>query len=251
MPQHGESGWETRACSPNRKTFWVLATESMWLYGMLELERIRFSHNNFETVCMEVKSLIQHVASVDMIITSNGIEVSPGPKWHNLYRWIVSQASEFLSFETVYLITDNRDLLASTVKTTPGLSHWPMVAAWWRGSSMSAGLCTDYYGYGTGKNAPYMGWHLHTGCLCLPLPQHQLCSNLIAIVYQSHSMKFRNCGAPAMTLLIQLTHLRQIRRQQAQLRQRTRENGLLTPGKPPNSQAHQRNFPSREASSTF
>ena len=50
MPQHGESGWETRACSPNRKTFWVLATESMWLYGMLELERIRFSHNNFETV---------------------------------------------------------------------------------------------------------------------------------------------------------------------------------------------------------
>ena len=34
--------------------------------------------------------------------------------------------------ETVYLITDNRDLLANTVKTIPGLSHWPMVAAWWK-----------------------------------------------------------------------------------------------------------------------
>ena len=58
--------------------------------------------------------------------------MSPGPRWHHLYRWIVSQASEFLSFETVYLITDNRDLLASTVNTIPGLSHWPMVAAWWK-----------------------------------------------------------------------------------------------------------------------
>ena len=37
-----------------------------------------------------------------------------------LYRRIVSQASEFLSFETVYLITDNRDLLANTVTTNPG-----------------------------------------------------------------------------------------------------------------------------------
>jgi hypothetical protein len=63
---------------------------------------------------------------------SNGIEVAPGPKWHNLYRWIVSQAAEFLSFKTVYLITDNRDLVANTVKTTPGLSHWPIVAAWWK-----------------------------------------------------------------------------------------------------------------------
>ena len=45
-----------------RKRFWFLATESMWLYGMLELERIRFTHNNFETVCIEVgvKSLRQH-----------------------------------------------------------------------------------------------------------------------------------------------------------------------------------------------
>ena len=63
---------------------------------------------------------------------SDGIELSPGPRWHNVYRWIVSQASEFLSFETVYLITDNRDLLANTVNTDPGLSHWPVVAAWWK-----------------------------------------------------------------------------------------------------------------------
>ena len=44
----------------------------------------------------------------------------PGPQWHNLS---VSQADEFLSFDTVYLITDNRDLLAGTVKLNPGLSH--------------------------------------------------------------------------------------------------------------------------------
>ena len=63
---------------------------------------------------------------------SDGIELSPGPQWHNLYRWIVSQADEFLPFDTVYLITDNRDLLAGTVKQNPGLSHWPVVAAWWK-----------------------------------------------------------------------------------------------------------------------
>ena len=62
----------------------------------------------------------------------NGVEVAPGPNWHSLYRWVVSQAAEFLSFQTVYLITDNRDLLADMVASTSGLSHWPMVAAWWK-----------------------------------------------------------------------------------------------------------------------
>lgn len=52
----------------------------------------------------------------------NGIETTPGPDWHN-YRWIVSQAFEFLPFHTVYLVTDNRDLLANEVRTTRGLSH--------------------------------------------------------------------------------------------------------------------------------
>ena len=100
-------------------------------------------------------------------------------------RRVVSQAAEFLAFQTVYLITDNRDLLADTVASiflwsapvafrrvaidtprgpagirtttgslsalktnaiptelsgrladtvasTPELSHWPMVAAWWK-----------------------------------------------------------------------------------------------------------------------
>ena len=62
----------------------------------------------------------------------NGVEVAPGPNWHSLFRWVVSQAAEFLTFQTVYLITDNRDLLADVVASTPGLSHWPMVAAWWK-----------------------------------------------------------------------------------------------------------------------
>ena len=67
-----------------------------------------------------------------MIKIVNGIEVAPGPNWHSLYRWVVSQAAEFLAFQTVYLVTDNRDLLADTVANTPGLGHWPMVAAWWK-----------------------------------------------------------------------------------------------------------------------
>ena len=62
----------------------------------------------------------------------DGVEVTPGPVWHSLYRWIISQADEFLAFQTVYLITDNRDLLAATVSSTAGLSHWPVVAAWWK-----------------------------------------------------------------------------------------------------------------------
>ena len=62
----------------------------------------------------------------------NGIEVAPGPNWHSLYRWVVSQVAEFLAFQTVYLVTDNRDLLANTVANTPELGHWPMVAAWWK-----------------------------------------------------------------------------------------------------------------------
>ena len=32
----------------------------------------------------------------------------------------------------MYPITGNRDLLANTVSTDPGLSHWPVVAAWWK-----------------------------------------------------------------------------------------------------------------------
>ena len=62
----------------------------------------------------------------------DGVEVVPGPAWHSLYRWIASQAADFLAFQTVYLITDNRDLLAETVSSTVELSHWPIVAAWWK-----------------------------------------------------------------------------------------------------------------------
>ena len=34
--------------------------------------------------------------------------------------------------EIVNLVTDNRNLLADTVANTPGLGHWPIVAAWWK-----------------------------------------------------------------------------------------------------------------------
>ena len=32
----------------------------------------------------------------------------------------------------MYLVTDNRDLQSDKVKSVQGLSHWPMVAAWWK-----------------------------------------------------------------------------------------------------------------------
>ena len=51
----------------------------------------------------------------------NGVKVAPGPAQPLL-----------LAFQTVYLITDNRNLLADAVASTPGLGHWPMVAAWWK-----------------------------------------------------------------------------------------------------------------------
>ena len=64
----------------------------------------------------------------------DGEEVLPGPKWKNLFRWLVSQAHEFHDYDTVYLVTDNRDLVAGSLTEVPGLNHWPMVAACWAGT---------------------------------------------------------------------------------------------------------------------
>ena len=66
------------------------------------------------------------------IAMANGSETPPGPDWHKLYRWLASQSSAFLPYHTVYLVTDNRDLQSDKVKSVHGLSHWPMVAAWWK-----------------------------------------------------------------------------------------------------------------------
>ena len=67
----------------------------------------------------------------------NGSEVAPGPNWHSLYRWVISQAAEFLAFQTVYLVTDNRDLLADTVANTPGV----LTGLWWlRGGKSESGM---------------------------------------------------------------------------------------------------------------
>ena len=60
------------------------------------------------------------------------IEIPLGPDWHKLFRWLLSQRALFLPYHTVYLVTDNRDLQSDEVQTTPGLVHWPKVAAWWQ-----------------------------------------------------------------------------------------------------------------------
>ena len=66
------------------------------------------------------------------IAHDRGIEVVPGPDWRKLFRWLLSQRTSFLPYHTIYLVTDNRDLQADEVQTTPGLAHWPKVAAWWQ-----------------------------------------------------------------------------------------------------------------------
>ena len=68
----------------------------------------------------------------DPIAHDRGIEVVPGPDWRKLFRWLLSQRASFLPYHTMYLVTDNRDLQADEVQTTPGLAHWPKVAAWWQ-----------------------------------------------------------------------------------------------------------------------
>ena len=66
------------------------------------------------------------------IAVEQGIEVSPGPDWHKLFRSLISQRALFLPYHTVYLVTDNRDLQSDEVQTTPGVVYWPKVAAWWQ-----------------------------------------------------------------------------------------------------------------------
>ena len=66
------------------------------------------------------------------ILLADGQEVLPGPSWHSLYRWLVSQADEFYPYDSVYVVTDNRDLVSAGVHDQASLAHWPMVAAWWK-----------------------------------------------------------------------------------------------------------------------
>ena len=51
-------------------------------------------------------------------------EVAPGPHWQHLYRWLIAQAHEILTFDSVYLITDNRDLTSSQASTRPHSQGW-------------------------------------------------------------------------------------------------------------------------------
>jgi len=70
------------------------------------------------------------VQDYEIALTEDG-EVAPGPHWRHLFRWLVAQAHEILDFDSVYIITDNRDPVSSAVDSQPGLAHWPAVAAWW------------------------------------------------------------------------------------------------------------------------
>ena len=138
----------------------------------------------------------------------NGVEVTPGPVWHSLYRWIISLADEFLSFQTVYLITDNRDLLAATVSSTAGLSHWPMVAAWWKERIQYVGP------YGERTTVVFVPISADTGLskvhptwagtyildACVFLSQISTLLLLIVTVCQLHYSRFKSYGFHARKL---------------------------------------------------
>ena len=190
---------------------------------------------------------------------SDGIELSPGPQWHNLYRWIISQASEFLSFETVYLITDNRDLLADTVNTNPGLSHWPVVAAWWKERIKHVGPYGEHttvvfvpIASDTGLERVHPTWagtYILDACVYL-FPGTNLRSSTV-LVCQLRCTRSKSCGARVAILITQVCRLRQIIHQQARLRRHTRERGLLILERPLSSQAHLQSSPKQEVSRTW
>ena len=59
-------------------------------------------------------------------------EVPSGPMWYHLFRWLIAQAQEIIPYDSVYIITDNCDLVGPGLHTSTSLAHWPVVAAWWR-----------------------------------------------------------------------------------------------------------------------
>ena len=82
-----------------------------------------------------------------------------------------SSAAEFLAFQTVCLITDNRDLLADAVASTSGLSHWPMVAAWWKERIRHVGpMVSTPQLY----SCPYRQTQAWTSCILLGLARLRL-----------------------------------------------------------------------------
>ena len=178
------------------------------------------------------------------IKVEDGVEVAPGPVWHSLYRWIISQADEFLAFQTVYLITDNRDLLAATVSSTAGLSHWPMVAAWWKERIQYVGP------YGE-RTTWYLCLYRQT-LVCLKCIQRgqepislmrvfffsqtsTLLSSIVTVCL-SHYSKFKSCGCHVLSLTPQ--KMKADSRQQSRavrLLLHRREQDQLTRDKPRNS----------------
>ena len=187
----------------------------------------------------------------------DGVEVTPGPVWHSLYRWIISQADEFLASQTVYLITDNRDLLTATVSSTAGLSHWPMVAAWWKeriryvgpyGERTTVVFCAYIGRHWSGQGAPDVGGNLYFGCVFFSSQTSTLLS-LIVTVCQLHYSRFRSCGCHALRLTpLKMKADSQQQSRAVQLLLYRKEQDQLTRNKPRNSnRAPLSSCPSREA----
>ena len=78
------------------------------------------------------RKLLSQTGTTTQLLRRKGSKSPPGPDWRKLFRWLISQSALILPYHTVYLVTDNRDLQSDVVHTSPGLSHWPKVAAWWK-----------------------------------------------------------------------------------------------------------------------
>ena len=114
-------------CSPGNKLSWYAKNPAI---SFLDLLYALEQHKSISTEYGLNVSIEEHwrfgdphkkTADPDRhdyeIAMVNGIETPPGPDWHKLYRWLVSQSSAFLPYHTVYLVTDNRDLQSDEVKS--------------------------------------------------------------------------------------------------------------------------------------
>ena len=181
----------------------------------------------------------------------NGIETPPGPDWHKLYRWLVSQSSAFLPYHTVYLVTDNRDLQSDEVKSVHGLSHWPMVAAWWKERLRYVGpygeLTTVVFVHISADTVlhkvhpTWAGTFILDACVFLfPTINFALIdSDCVPVT----SLRYENFGLRALTQPDQL-HQAKLQRAscQAPLRHRTNVRALLTREGTCSSLVHHRSY---------
>ena len=156
--------------------------------------------------------------------------------------------------------TDNRDLLAATISSTAGLSHWPMVAAWWKERVQYVGP------YGERTTVVFMPISADTGLSKVHptwagtyilmhvffFSQISILLSLTVTVCQLYYSRFKSYGFHARKVTpLQMKADIQQQSRVVQLLLHRKEQDQLTRVKPrSNNRASLSNCPSREASRT-